>query len=186
MTSPKHWTILNSKMVLDHQWCRVRQDTVALPNGSIIDDFFVNVRPDIAVVFPVTPQQEVVFVRQYRHAVEQVLLELPAGSFNPDVEEAQEAATRELQEETGYIADQLILLATLYDNPVKDTNKIHLFLALDVSQQETQQLDITEDIEVVLVPVSDLEAKIMGNEICVSGSIAAISLGLKFLNGHQR
>jgi hypothetical protein len=69
MKELQKWKQLRSRLVFDNQWCKVRQDEIQLPTGEIIDDFFVNVRPDIALVVPVTPQQEIVLVRQYRHGV---------------------------------------------------------------------------------------------------------------------
>jgi 8-oxo-dGTP pyrophosphatase MutT (NUDIX family) len=182
MKNLSKWKILNSKMVINHQWCKVRQDEVELPSGQIIDDFFVNLRPDIAVILPITQQKEIVFVRQYRHAVGEILLELPAGAFHPEEEDSAVAAARELEEETGYSAEQLIKLTTLYDNPPKDTNTIHLFLAENVHQSSKQMLDITEDIEVVLIPVSEVMETIAQRKVCVSGTIAAIFLGLNFLS----
>ena len=181
MTNLNKWKITNSKLVLNNQWCKVRQDEVKLPNGEIIKDYFVNIRPDIALVFPVTKEQEIVFVRQYRHGVGKILLELPAGAFDPDQEDSLNAAARELEEETGYLAKKLIKLATLYDNPVKDTNKIELVIALDVSPLGKQKLDITEEIEVVLIPAQEVKKRIATGEICVSGSIAAIFLAIDFL-----
>jgi len=174
------WKKLRSQIAFDHQWCRVRQDTVELPNGKIIDDFFVNIRPDIALVLAITPQQEIIFVRQYRHGVEQILLELPAGSFDLTTEDPETAARRELAEETGYHATSLIQLATLYDNPVKDTNSIHLFLAPEVHYANLKQLDITEEIDVVLISIKDVREKIRTGEICVSGTITALFLGLDY------
>ncbi len=182
----KKWKILQSKMVLDNFWCKVRQDEIELPNGKIIDDFFVIVRPEIALVLPVTNNQEIVFVRQYRHGVGEILLELPAGGFDATQESAETAAVRELKEETGYTADKVTKLATLYDNPVKDTNKIHLFLAENVSKSGEQNLDITEEIEVVLIFVESVLDKITQGEISVSGSVAALFLGLNYLNRNDR
>ncbi|MBW4577082.1 MAG: NUDIX hydrolase [Aphanothece sp. CMT-3BRIN-NPC111] len=176
------WKLLNSHIVFDNNWCRVRQDEIELPSGQVIDDFFVNVRPDIALILPVTQNREIVFVRQYRHGVGEILLELPAGAFHPQKEDSVTAATRELEEETGYVAETLIKLATLYDNPVKDTNKIHLFLADKVHPSGKQTLDVTEEIEVVLIPLEDVLKEISQGEICVSGTIAAIFLGLNFLS----
>lgn len=177
----KKWKLLRSHLVLDSQWCKVRRDEIELPTGQVIDDFFVNVRPDIALVFPVTPDLEIVFVRQYRHGVGEILLELPAGAFNAEIEIAEVAAAREMTEETGYICDRLIKIATLYDNPVKDTNTIHVFLGKDARDSGQQLLDITEQIEVVLVPVAEVMDKIANGEICVSGSVAAVFLGLNYL-----
>jgi 8-oxo-dGTP pyrophosphatase MutT (NUDIX family) len=175
------WKRLKSYLVFDHLWCRIRQDRVELPNGTIIDDFFIHIRPDIALVVPLTEHQEIVFVRQYRHGVEQILLELPAGAFNPEQETPEAAALRELTEETGYVAQSIVKLATLYDNPVKDTNSVHLFLANPVKLLTQTSLDITEDIEVVLIPIDGVLQKIQAGEICVAGSVAALFLGLNYL-----
>ena len=178
----KKWKILNSTMVINHQWCKVRQDEIELPNGKIIDDYFVNIRPEVALILPITSNDEIVFVRQYRHGAGEILLELPAGTFNPKEESPQAAAIRELKEETGYITDNVIQLATLYDNPVKDTNKITLFLAENVIKAGKQELDVTEEIEVVLISLKTLAEKIASGEISVAGTVAAIFLGLNYLN----
>lgn len=185
MNKLKKWHILKSQMVINHRWCQVRQDEIELPNGQIIDDFFVVIRPEIALILPITNNQEIVFVRQYRHGVSEILLELPAGSFDAAIEDAETAAVRELQEETGYLSEKITKLATLYDNPVKDTNKIHLFLAENVIKIGEQKLDITEDIEVVLIPVSSVLDKIINGEVCVAGSVAGLFLGLNFLKSRK-
>jgi ADP-ribose pyrophosphatase len=181
MNNLKKWKILKSKMVLDHQWCQVRQDEIELPNGKIIDDYFVSIKPDVALILPITSNQEIIFVRQYRHAVGDFFLELPAGSFDPAKESAEIAAIRELAEETGYICQNLQQIGTLYDKPSKDTNQIHLFLAENASKAGEQNLDITEEIEVVLVPLESVLDKIAQGEISVAGTVAAIFLGLKFI-----
>lgn len=186
MTELTKWKLKKSHWVIDSQWSRVRRDEVELPNGTIIDDFFVNVRPDIALVFAVTPQEEIVFVRQYRHGVGEILLELPAGSFHPETESSESAAVRELAEETGYVSEKTIPLATLYDNPVKDTNSIHLFLATNVVKKEEEiKLDLTEEIEVILIPISKVMERIIDGEICVNGSISAIFLALEYLRKNE-
>ncbi|MEA5581803.1 NUDIX hydrolase [Nodularia harveyana UHCC-0300] len=186
MNKIKKWQIVNSEMVLNNPWCQVRCDVIELPNGKIIDDFFVVVRPEIALILPITNNQEIVFVRQYRHGVGEILLELPAGSFDAATEDAETAAVRELKEETGYLAQKVTKLATLYDNPVKDTNQIHLFLAENVAKIGEQKLDSTEDIEVVLIPIKSVFDKIMQGEICVTGSLAALFLGLNLLKESGR
>lgn len=177
----KKWEIVRSHLAFDHPWCRVRRDVVRLPDGTEIDDFFVNVRPDIALVVPITPDQEVICVRQYRHGVQQILLELPAGAFDPTQEDSQTAAERELEEETGYIAPDWHKLATLYDNPVKDTNAVHLFLAQNAQPTGTQALDPTETLAVELIPLRQIEQHIRDGEICVAGTVTALFLALRHL-----
>jgi ADP-ribose pyrophosphatase len=178
----KKWKLLHSKMVLDHPWCQVRQDEIELPSGKIIDDFFVNIKPEVAIILPITDKREVVFVRQYRHAVGDFFIELPAGNFDPAKESAESAAIRELQEETGYITQQIIKIATLHDKPSKDTNQIHLFLAENLSQTGNQNFDITEDIEVILIPLKSVLDKVTQGEISVAGTVAALFLGLKLIS----
>lgn len=185
MNSIQPWKTIHSKLVFDNPWCQVRRDEVELPDGKVIDDYFINIRPDIVLILAVTQSREVVFVRQYRHGVSQILLELPGGSFNSQIEDSQAAGRRELEEETGYIADEMVHLATLYDNPVKDTNKINLIMAENAHPSGKQQLDVTEDVEVILVPVEEVLTKISTGEICVSGTIAALFLGLNLLGQHS-
>ena len=171
------WKTLSSKLVFDNRWYQLRQDAVRLPNGRTVDDFFVSLRPDIATILPITSAGEVVFVRQYRHGIGKILLELPAGTFEAK-EEPLAVAKRELAEETGYIADEWEPIATFYNSPVKQNNRIHLFKAQRAQLTQAQQLDDTEDIEVVLKPIDTIPAMIASGEICVAGTITAIALGL--------
>lgn len=173
----KKWKTLSSSLVFDHRWYRLRQDQVALPNGQIVDDYFVSLRPDIATILPITASGEVVFVRQYRHGIGEVLLELPAGTFEAS-EDPLQAAQRELREETGYGAEHWDAIATFYNNPVKQNNRIHLFRAQPVQRCGQQQLDATEEIEIMLKPITEIPALIASGEICVAGSITALLLGL--------
>ena len=178
MSNISKWIRLNSQFILDNQWCRVRQDRVKLPNGVVLDDYFVHVRPEIVLILPQTPSRQVIFVRQYRHGVEKILLELPAGTFDAKNEDSLEAAKRELEEETGYVSSDWMKLSTLYDNPVKDTNRIHLYLALNAQPTGKQSLDLSEEIEVVSIPIEAIKHKILKGEICVAGTVSALFLGL--------
>ncbi|MGB3300183.1 MAG: NUDIX hydrolase [Phormidesmis sp.] len=171
------WTTLSSKMVFDHRWYQLRQDALLLPNGKRVDDYFVSLRPDIATVLPITDDGQVIFVRQYRHGVNEILLELPAGTFNPQ-EEPLAVAQRELKEETGYVSKKWEKIAAFYNSPVKQNNRIYLFKAQFAQLMGQQQLDSTEDIEVVLKPIAEIPALIASGEICVAGTITALALGL--------
>jgi len=171
------WTTLSSKMAFEHRWYRLRQDKVALPNGHVIDDFFVSERPDIATVLPITKDGQIVFVRQYRHGVGEILLELPAGTFEKS-EAPLAVAKRELAEETGYTSNEWEAITTFYNSPVKQTNRMHLFRAENVCLTHPQKLDITEEIAVVTKPISEIAQLIASGEICVSGTITALLLGL--------
>ncbi|AFZ03664.1 NUDIX hydrolase [Calothrix sp. PCC 6303] len=180
MNKLKKWTTLKSEMVLNHNWCKVRQDEIQLPNGTIIDDFFVHIKPDVALVLAITENQEIIFVQQYRHAIDDFFIELPAGTFNPEQESSEEAALRELEEETGYIVQDIQKIATLYDRPSKDTNKTHLFFAKNAVQLGTRKLDVTEEIKIILIPVDQVLDKINQGEISVMGTVTALLMALNF------
>lgn len=181
MKKLEKWKIVQSQMVIDHHWCKVRRDKIELPNGKVIDDFFVNIRQEVALILPITQNKEIVFVKQYRHAIGDFFIELPAGSFDPKFEDARKAAVRELEEETGYVASDVRKIGTLYDKPSKDTNQIHLFIAENVVKSGQQNFDITEEIEVVLIPQDLILEKISQGEISVAGTVAALFLGLRLL-----
>ena len=179
MKNLEKWQTLNSQMVIEHRWCQVRRDEVKLPNGNTIDDYFVYIKPDVAMVLPITKNGEIICVRQYRHAFGDFFIELPAGHFDSNKEKAEVAAMRELEEEAGYISENIEKIATLYDKPGKDTNRIHLFLVENVIKAKEQKLNLTEDIEVILVPKIDILNKVIHRKITVAATIAALFIGLK-------
>jgi ADP-ribose pyrophosphatase len=186
MTNLEKWITLKSTMVLNHDWCQVRRDEIQLPNGNVIDDFFVHIKPDVALVLAVTENQEIIFVQQYRHAIGEFFIELPAGTFNPNQESSESAALRELEEETGYVAKEIKKIAVLYDRPSKDTNRTHLFLAENVVKVGEQKLDMTEEIKVILIPINEVLNKIYQGEISVMGTVTALLMGLNLLGDFSK
>jgi len=171
-SSIQPWKLLASEMALDHPWYRVRRDTVKLPDGKVIDDYFLSLRPEVVLIFPITADKEVVLVRQYKHGAEQALLEFPGGIFADEDELAVVAAARELQEETGYTADHYRSLGAVWDDASKQNNRLHLFLAEGAQLTDSTQFDETEFIEVVLVPMEALPQMIIEGEICSGGALA--------------
>ncbi|NDK56247.1 NUDIX hydrolase [Pontibacter fetidus] len=175
------WKVLNSEMVVDEKWYKLRRDEVELPNGLVLDDYYVSVRPDVVLTFPVTADNQVIFVRQYKHAAGNVFIELPGGVIDDHETNALEAARREMLEETGYTSDDMELVLEVIDNPTKDTNKIYFYLARNARHIATQDLDESESIEVLHVPLHEVESMVMRGEINVSGSVALCLLALKKL-----
>ena len=174
------WKILHSRLAFHHHWYTVRQDTVQLPDGKIVEDYFVSVRRDVVLIFAVTADQMVPLVRQYKHGVQKILLELPGG-FVDEGETPENAAARELFEETGYVSENLQLLTRVHDNPTKDTNTLNLFLAPNAFKHGKQTLDQTEDIAVELVPLHQVWPRVIQGDIPVSGSISTIVFALERL-----
>jgi len=175
----KKWQLIQSEIVFNHKWYRLRKDKVRLPNGHIIDDYFVSERVDVVLVFALTTKREVIIVEQYKHAASEVLLEFPGGFFDNTKETPRKAALRELIEETGYAAGTLVRIAKLIDNPTKDSNRTYLYVAYDCVKIQEQELDDTEQISVHLYPLNDIEKMILKQKIKATLSVALGLLALK-------
>ncbi|MFD1186976.1 NUDIX hydrolase [Pontibacter rugosus] len=179
--SPQPWKILKSEMVFDEKWYKLRRDEVELPNGHTLDDYYVSVRPNVALTFPLTEDNHVIFVRQYKHAAGGIFIELPGGVIDEGEDDPLEAAKRELLEETGYTSDNIELVLEAIDNPTKDTNKIYYYFAKNVKQVAAQDLDETENIEILKIPLHEVEKMLMNGDIHVTGSVALCLLVLRKL-----
>lgn len=142
------WKILDETTVIKDSWIDMRASTCQLPGGMVIAPFYVNHLPDFAVVVAVTPEHRVIMVRQYRHGVEKVLLELPAGCIEAG-EDPKDGAARELLEETGYKAGSLEFLFKIAPNASNCTSYAQCYLARNVFPAAAQNLDETEALEVV-------------------------------------
>jgi ADP-ribose pyrophosphatase len=173
----KPWKILESH----HLHKNVRIDTCELPNGKVIDGFVLEYG-DWATIVALTKKQEVVMVRQYRHGAQKVILELPGGAMDAEDENPLSAARRELLEETGYTSDTFIQIGCVSPNPANQTNLIYSFLALDADKVSSQNLDETEEIEVVLKPFEEVIAMAKSSELIQSMQVSAIFFALAYLD----
>ena len=172
------WERLGSKRLLANRYFSLRSDRLRLPDGGIKDPYFILERPDAAIVFPITADDEVVLVRQYRPPLEMMELGLPAGLVE-EGERPEEAARRELAEETGHTGGQWEPLGSLASSPSLKDNWAYLFLASGVEETAAPDPDEHELVEVVRVSVEDLPALIRGGEIVSSSGVAAVMLALE-------
>lgn len=178
------WAVIASELALDAPLCQVRKDTVRLPDGRLVDDYFRFVRPDAVVVLAVSTTGAVPLVRQYKHGIGRLTLELPAGVIDDEAPLA--AATRELREETGWQADHLRLIGEFFDDTSKSTSTVYGVLAQDAERRGPQELDPNEKssgVEVVTVRLVDLPELVRTGEIRAVSSVVTILAALAWLAG---
>jgi ADP-ribose pyrophosphatase len=145
------------------------------PGGGEPRPFYQIEAPDWVNVIALTAASEVLLLRQYRFGVDQVTLEIPGGMCDPG-ETPAEAARRELREETGYAAGELIELGWVHPNPALQTNRCHSFLARDVVQVGPPAPDEHEDLELVTLPLAEIPRRIAAGEITHALVVAAFQL----------
>lgn len=168
------WKNIKKTYVLNTKWLKVRNDTVALPNGVVLDDYLVVEKKNAALIVAMDENQNVILKKEYRYPIDQELIELPGGTFEDGEDDPLTVAKRELLEETGYESSDWELLFTNYEYPTKDTNTVSIFLAKNVRKIAEQKLDISEEITYKFVSLKEAVEMCMNRTICVNGTLAAL------------
>lgn len=158
------WKVLESKYIVERPWATLRVDKMQLPNGVIKDEYYVLEYPTWVNMIGITTDDTVLFVRQYRHGAHDVFVELPAGVVE-EGEEPQEAARRELLEETGYAFTSIAYVCKLYANPATSNNLTYTYLLTGGIKVQAQELDSAEDIEVVEMTIAEAKEFLFTNKI---------------------
>jgi 8-oxo-dGTP pyrophosphatase MutT (NUDIX family) len=175
------WRVADSSYILDSPYLRIRRDRIVLPDGTVIEDYYVRESRGYVIVFALTSDGRVVLVRQYKHGIGKTLLELVAGAID-EGEDPMQTALRELAEETGYAARSMQYVRSFVTDPTNADTVAHLFFAKDAYLSGRQQLDVTENITVELADWNDLRAMVRGGEIESMPHVGAIYYMLDLLN----
>lgn len=174
------WRVTSSSYAIDDKYLRVRKDRIELPNGTIVEDYYVRESRGYIVVFALTPDGRAVLVRQYKHGIGRELLELVAGAIDSG-EEPAHCAARELAEETGYTGDPPELIRPLVTEPTNSNTIGHVFLIRNAQRTQAQALDVTEKIDVELATLDELLEHVRDGTIDSMAHVAAIYLVLDLL-----
>ncbi len=179
------WKKLASKYLIREKWATLRVDACQMPDGTLIDDYYVLEYPNWVNAVALTENNKVILIRQYRHAVEEVILEIPGGCIDPG-ETPEEAVKRELLEETGFAFEKIEPLTILYANPSTGNNKTFSYLATGGKKIQEQHLDGREEIIVELVSVDTLKRLLKENRIGQALHVSAIFYALPKLLTTQK
>ena len=170
---PEHWIELGREPLYDCRVFDVSRTWTRSPKDGRTHAFYRIDAEDWVNVVPVTPEGEVVMVRQFRHGLRRVTLEIPGGIVDPG-EAPQTAAARELREETGYRAGPVRFLGATNPNPALFGNRVHTYLAEGCTPEGEIQNGETEETRVELVPRAEIPARLRAGEIDHALVIAAL------------
>ena len=180
----KKWQRLHSKTIADLRLFEARIDTLRNPKNGETVDVTILTGGDSVNVLAITDENNAVLVDNYRFGTSSYLLELPGGMVDAG-EDHQQAAKRELLEETGYTAKEWFYAGCVAANPVFQDSFVHHYLALGAAKTGETELDDAEDIEVRETPVEEVRKMLYSGAFMHPHSISGILRGLVVMDGEK-
>ncbi len=172
------WRVVESRTLIKDRWIDLSADTCLTPSGVVIESYYLLRYPDWVHIVGLTDRDEVALVREYRHAMGDFCLGLPAGIVDAEDPDPETAARREFAEEAGYRASRWRRLASLQADPARQGNLIHVFLAEGLEPAE-RHLDAGEEgMTVELRPASELIAGLAAGVLPHITHVASLLLAL--------
>lgn len=149
------WQKLGARTVARTRIFDVQSVDFRHPARPRAQDFFVISAPDWVNVVALTPDRQLVLVRQFRYGTNDFSLEIPGGVMDPG-EDAIAAGVRELREETGYVGTNARLLGRVHPNPAMQDNRCHLVLVEEARREAGLDWDADEEFEIMTRPVDEV------------------------------
>ncbi len=174
------WKTLESEYLTNYPYFTSRKDKCETEDGKIVPSYYVVELPTSVCAVCLTENNEVLVVRQYRHPIHEVCIELPGGFVDKD-ESPEQAIRRELQEETAHVFNEIIPLGKIAANPGVLNNYTYLFLAKEGKPHGAQKLDEHEFLKVEKISLQELERLLDENQIVQALHATCIFYALKAL-----
>ena len=145
---------VKTEPIFDGRVIKVRVDDVVLPNGAMSKREIVN-HPGAVAIIAITDEGKIVLVEQYRKALEKAIIEIPAGKLEPG-EKPEVTAVRELEEETGYVCENMELITSFYTSPGFADEILYVYKATGLTKKENKaELDEDEFVELMEVSLEE-------------------------------
>lgn len=175
------WKTLSSEYLFKDNWLYARKDRCIRPDGKIVDPYYVMEYPEWVTALALTKEEKVILVRQYRHAIGEVCIELPGGCVDKTDKDYEEAVRREFLEETGYSFASATYLGRTSSNPSTNNNTLHMFLLTDGEKVQSQQLDADEEMDILIVSFEEFKQMLLKNQFIQSMHVTTIFYALNKL-----
>lgn len=172
----KKWKTLSTEKVFTSAAVNLVRESCELEDGRVKSDYMILEALDWVNIIALTKENKILLVEQYRHGAQIFCLEIPGGSMDCREEQPEAAARRELKEETGFEAGELVSSLVHYPNPALQNNRLHTFLFKDCFRGGAPQWDEFEEMEVSEVTLQELEEKIKKGQINHSLILASLFL----------
>jgi ADP-ribose pyrophosphatase len=183
------WKLITEEHLKQDKWIDFRQNIYELPDGNQIGPVYNFSKHSFVVIVAVDEDDKYICVRQYRHGIDEVTTEFPAGGIeyretenHPYItakntiateDDALDAAKRELAEETGYVSDNWRHLMTIPANATLASNNVHIYAATGCKKKTTQHLDDSEFLNVEKITEEELKKRIFGGDFKQSHHVLA-------------
>ena len=177
MATDGKWRVTASRSVHKDRWISLRADDCVTDEGAVVAPYYVLDYPDWVEVIALDADDNVLLVKQYRHGLGDLSVELPAGGMEPTDPDPLYAAGRELLEETG-CAGVLTLVGETRPNAGTHSNRTHIVLARQVAKVAEPKDDPTERIERLWVPAAEALRMALAGELTVGMQVASLLRGL--------
>ncbi|MEP7141369.1 MAG: NUDIX hydrolase [Ferruginibacter sp.] len=180
-----NWKTLSSEYISNHRYFTARKDVCEMPDGKIIDAYYVVELPVTVCALAITEEGKALMIRQYRHPIAETIIELPGG-FIDEAEDPVKAVGRELLEETGYQFNLIEYVGKVAANPGVLSGYTYLYLAHGGKKIASQSLDHNEEIEVLQVPLEEVRAMLAKNEIVQALHVSCLLYAFQKLDSVSR
>jgi len=176
-----NWKKISSEYISKHPYFTARKDVCEMPDGKIVEAYYVVELPSSVCALAITEEGNVLMAKQYRHPLEEAIIELPGG-FVDEGEEPSVAIGRELLEETGYEFSDIEFVGKVSANPGLLTGHTYLYLAREGKRVASQSLDHNEEIEVLQYPLEKVRSMLLKNEIVQALHVSCLLYAFKKLD----